>query len=80
MCIPDSEHIGHLMARAIQRRLTVQDLLYLPYKHPTLEAELHSALCNIKRQPANFEDCIERPCRGHHPAGTGACARSARDR
>ncbi|HEX6142504.1 MAG TPA: dihydrolipoyl dehydrogenase, partial [Geminicoccaceae bacterium] len=40
MIAPDGEHLAHLLAWALQRELTVQEILDLPYYHPTVEEGL----------------------------------------
>lgn len=47
---PDAEHLAHLLAWAIQRRLTVQQLLRMPYYHPVLEEALRAGLRKLARQ------------------------------
>ena len=37
MAAPAAEHMAHLLALAIGRKLTVHDLLRMPYYHPTVE-------------------------------------------
>ena len=44
------EHLTHLLAWAVQRGETVQQLLELPYYHPTMEELLQSALKDAARQ------------------------------
>lgn len=44
MCAPAGEHMAHLLALAIDRSLTVQDILRLPFYHPVLEEGLRTAL------------------------------------
>ena len=58
MAIPAAEHIGHLLALAIGRDLTVHDLLRMPFYHPTLEEGLRSALRMIARElpPCSMSD------------------------
>lgn len=46
------EHLAHLLAWAVQRGDTVQDLLGLPYYHPSIEEMLQSALKDALRQLA----------------------------
>ena len=36
----EGEHLGHLLAWAVQQELTVSDLLKMPFYHPTLEETL----------------------------------------
>lgn len=50
MAIPAAEHMAHLLALAIDRELTVHDLLRMPYYHPTLEEGLRTALRTIARE------------------------------
>lgn len=50
MCAPAGEHMAHLLALAIQRSLTVQDLLRLPFYHPVLEEGLRTALRDLASQ------------------------------
>lgn len=45
---PDAEHLAHLLAWAIQQRLSVQDLLQMPYYHPVLEEGIRSLLRDLK--------------------------------
>lgn len=44
MAVPHGEHLGHLLAWAIQEKRTVHQLLRLPFYHPVLEEGLQSAL------------------------------------
>ena len=44
MVAPAGEHVAHLIAWAIQQRLTVFDMLKLPYYHPTIEEALQRTL------------------------------------
>jgi dihydrolipoamide dehydrogenase len=44
MCAPQGEHLAHLLALAIQRKLTVRELLLMPFYHPVLEEGLRTAL------------------------------------
>jgi dihydrolipoamide dehydrogenase len=50
MVAPAAEHMAHLLALAIDRSLTVQDMLRLPFYHPTLEEGLRTALREISVQ------------------------------
>jgi dihydrolipoamide dehydrogenase len=43
-CGPAVEHLGHLMAWALQLELTVEDMLKLPFYHPVIEEGLRTAL------------------------------------
>lgn len=56
MCVPAGEHMAHLLALAIDRSLTVQDLLRMPFYHPVLEEGLRTALRTLAAQlPAGNE-------------------------
>lgn len=50
MCVPAGEHMAHLLALAIDRSLTVQDLLRMPFYHPVLEEGLRTALRTLVAQ------------------------------
>jgi dihydrolipoamide dehydrogenase len=41
---PDAEHIGHLLAWALQMKLTIAQMLEMPFYHPTVEEGLRTAL------------------------------------
>jgi len=41
---PDAEHIGHLLAWALQMNLTVAQMLEMPFYHPVVEEGLRTAL------------------------------------
>lgn len=44
LCAPAGEHMAHLLALAVEQRLTVHDLLRMPFYHPVLEEGLRTAL------------------------------------
>ena len=44
LCTPAGEHMAHLLALAVEQRLTVHDLLRTPFYHPVLEEGLRTAL------------------------------------
>lgn len=50
MAVPAAEHLAHLLALAIGQGLTVNDLLRMPFYHPTLEEGLRTALRRIARE------------------------------
>ncbi len=61
---PAAEHIAHLLAWAVQSRLTVEDLLDMPFYHPVIEEGLRTALQDLNRnlrsgqvQPGDCMDC-----------------------
>ncbi len=41
---PDAEHIAHLLAWALQSRLTIERMLEMPFYHPVVEEGLRTAL------------------------------------
>lgn len=49
MCAPGGEHLAHLLALAVQQKLTVHQLLGMPIYHPVLEEGLRTALRNAAR-------------------------------
>ena len=60
MCAPAAEHMAHLLALAIDRALTVRELLRLPFYHPVLEEGLRSALRELAAQlPKSGESDLE---------------------
>jgi dihydrolipoamide dehydrogenase len=44
---PDAEHIGHLLAWALQNRMTVDKMLSMPFYHPVVEEGLRTALRDV---------------------------------
>jgi len=51
------EHLAHLLAWAIQRELTVFDLLRLPFYHPVIEEALQAALYDLLGKVENQPEC-----------------------
>jgi dihydrolipoamide dehydrogenase len=47
---PAAEHIGHLLAWAAQRGMTVSDMLDMPFYHPVIEEGLRTALRDLDPQ------------------------------
>lgn len=56
MCVPDAEHMVHLLALAIGQNLTVLELLRMPFYHPVLEEGLRGALRQLARQLPDGEE------------------------
>ncbi|WP_349368712.1 dihydrolipoyl dehydrogenase [Salinarimonas sp.] len=50
MCVPAAEHLAHLLALAVERGMTVADVLATPFYHPVLEEGLRSALRRLSRE------------------------------
>jgi len=58
-CGPAMEHIGHLLAWALQLELTLDETLRLPFYHPVVEEGLRSALKDADRKC--YEERSETP-------------------
>jgi len=60
---PGAEHIGHLLSWVAQRRLTVSEILELPFYHPVIEEGVRTALRDLNRNlqlgPAVIERCMD---------------------
>lgn len=61
---PAAEHIGHLLAWAVQQRMTVPAMLDMPFYHPVIEEGVRTALRHLNHElnlgPAlieRFMDC-----------------------
>ena len=54
---PDAEHIGHLLAWALQMNLSVDQMLDMPFYHPVIQEGLRTALRDAKAKidAANVE-------------------------
>lgn len=50
MCVPSAEHLAHLLALAVERQMTVADMLAMPFYHPVLEEGLRSALRDLAKE------------------------------
>jgi dihydrolipoamide dehydrogenase len=55
ICAPQGEHLAHLLALAIQVKLTVRELLLMPFYHPVLEEGLRTALLDA----ASKLNCVD---------------------
>ncbi|RMX04085.1 dihydrolipoyl dehydrogenase [Corticibacter populi] len=47
---PAAEHIGHLLAWALQQKQTVASMLACPFYHPTIEEGLRTALQQLRKK------------------------------
>ncbi|HET8800866.1 MAG TPA: dihydrolipoyl dehydrogenase [Marinobacter sp.] len=60
---PAAEHVAHLLAWSAQRRLTVSEMLDMPFYHPVIEEGLRTALKDLNRNlsigPAPEEGCTD---------------------
>lgn len=50
MVAPEAEHLLHLLAWSIQQEMTVDQLLAMPFYHPTMEEGLRTALQAVRRE------------------------------
>jgi dihydrolipoamide dehydrogenase len=50
MAGPDAEHIGHLLAWALQARMTVPEMLEMPFYHPVVQEGLRTALRDLDQR------------------------------
>lgn len=53
MCVPGAEHLAHLLALAIEQRMTVADVLAMPFYHPVIEEGLRGALRDLAKNVAS---------------------------
>lgn len=44
LCVPAAEHLADLLALAVDQRLTIADMLAMPFYQPVLEEGLRGAL------------------------------------
>jgi dihydrolipoamide dehydrogenase len=49
MCVPAGEHLAHLIALAIEAKMTVADMLAAPFYHPVIEEGLRTALRQLMK-------------------------------
>lgn len=50
MMVPDGEYVGHFLALAMEKAMTVQDIMLTPFYHPTVMEGLENALSAIEAQ------------------------------
>jgi dihydrolipoamide dehydrogenase len=60
---PAAEHIGHLLAWAAQQRMTVSNMLEMPFYHPVIEEGVRTALRDMNHKlgigSAVIEHCMD---------------------
>ncbi|WP_028534549.1 dihydrolipoyl dehydrogenase [Paludibacterium yongneupense] len=56
---PAAEHIAHLLAWAVQARMTVSQMLDMPFYHPVIEEGLRTALRELNHNLHNTSENIE---------------------
>ncbi len=60
---PDTEHIAHLMAWVIQMKMTVNQVLSLPFYHPVIEEGLRTSLRDLRSKVEETSPDLEiYPC------------------
>jgi dihydrolipoamide dehydrogenase len=58
---PDGEHLAHLLAWALQNRMTVGQMLEMPYYHPVLEEGLRTALHDVNAKLRTVRRPVREP-------------------
>ncbi|MET0592754.1 MAG: FAD-dependent oxidoreductase, partial [Polyangiaceae bacterium] len=56
LCAPAGEHLAHLLALAVERALSVSDLLRMPFYHPVFEEGVRTALRRLAEQLPGSND------------------------
>ncbi|WP_166263395.1 dihydrolipoyl dehydrogenase [Marinobacter caseinilyticus] len=60
---PAAEHIGHLLAWSAQKRMTVSEMLDMPFYHPVIEEGVRTALRDLNHKlhigPEMIERCMD---------------------
>lgn len=60
---PSAEHIGHLLAWAVQKQATVSEMLDMPFYHPVIEEGVRTALRDLNHKllfgPEPVENCLD---------------------
>ncbi len=59
MIAPRGEHIGHLLAWAVQSRLTVEQMLEMPFYHPVVEEGVRTALRDLASNVAKGDSILD---------------------
>lgn len=52
---PSAEHIGHLLAWAVQQKLKVEDILAMPFYHPVIEEGVRTAFRDAQEKLTKVE-------------------------
>lgn len=58
MAGPRAEHIGHLLAWAVQQQMTVHTMLEMPFYHPVIEEGVRTALRQAAAQLSTASDSL----------------------
>jgi dihydrolipoamide dehydrogenase len=63
MAGPSAEHLGHLLAWCHQKKMTVSEMLDMPFYHPVIEEGLRTALRNLNHElhkaPEPVPHCLD---------------------
>ncbi len=59
MCCVKGEHLAHLISWSIQNKMTVFDMLKMPFYHPVIEEALQAALYGVLSQLDIKQDVVE---------------------
>jgi dihydrolipoamide dehydrogenase len=59
MAAPRGEHLGHLLAWAVQSRMTVEQMLEMPFYHPVVEEGVRTALRDLATELAKDVNCTD---------------------
>ena len=57
---PSAEHIAHLLSWAAQQKLTVAQMLDMPFYHPVIEEGVRTALRDLDSKLYISPDMVER--------------------
>jgi dihydrolipoamide dehydrogenase len=61
MLAPGGEHLAHLLAWALQNRMTIEQMLAMPYYHPVLEEGLRTALHDVNAKLRAARRAVSEP-------------------
>jgi dihydrolipoamide dehydrogenase len=60
---PAAEHLAHLLAWCVQKRMTVSEMLEMPFYHPVIEEGLRTAIKDLSKKlrigPEPGEGCMD---------------------
>ena len=59
LAAPSGEHLAHLLAWAIQKEMTVFEMLQLPFYHPVVEEGMRTALRNLSQKVSASRSTFE---------------------
>ncbi len=61
MIAPEAEHLAHLLSWAIQKKMTVKEILDMPFYHPVIEEGVRTALRDLMDK-LKFDNDIKESC------------------